>query len=309
VNPALAHPFYIALKSSLAALLALTGVELLGIPDRLSATFVAVVCISPTVYSGLRRGLDQLGASAPGGVVTWAAAQLLPRPAALTVALFVVVYVAFRVGLARGVLVASFTVLYVLLIPGPNPTLVLEYRLASVAVGVVSALAMNLAVSALSYRSVFRRRLVIARTSVADQWEQLAVALEQTQAQRDVLKVRALFEPTFPLLRHLYEELSDAVQESRLRGGKPRQRLENALEATHQLLAVAHYGKDLALRLERETAEFPNAAAWAKSLGASMRSGAALAGEVRGEEGLRGPLQSASEAWAHARAAEARAIN
>lgn len=304
MNPALAHPFYIGLKASLAALLALAAVELLAIPDRLSATFVAVACISPTAYTGLRRGLDQIGASAIGGLVTLGLSRLLPGPAALGLALFAAIYVSFRVGMARGFLVAAFTVLYVQLIPGLTPGLVLEYRLASVAIGVASAIAMNVAISLVSYRSVFSRRLGIARAALASQWTGLADLMARER--RPESARAALFEEVFPLLRALMDELSDAEREIRWRGGRPRASIEAARRAAEELLVLAHHGKDLALALDRTGAAFPACSARAAALGAAIRADAPVpfdASPVEAE--LRQALESAIAAWERARSAAA----
>lgn len=303
MNPALAHPLYIAVKASLAALLALAVVDLLNLPDKLSATFVAVVCISPTVYSGVRRGLEQLGASAIGGAVTWSLSLVLPHAAVMGLSLFLAIWLSFVVGLARGFVVAAFTVLYVLILPGASAASAVEVRLASVAIGVGSAIVLNLAVSALTYRSLFARRLAIARASVAGQWKALAQALEggAPEAVR-----HGLFEECFELSRALFEELVDASRESRLLKGKPRPSLAHAQAAAHHLLAVAHYGKDLALLLDRATGPFPQGAAQARALAAAMAQGNAADTPGESEPAASAALGSAALAWEQAREAERR---
>jgi len=259
MNPTLAHPLFVALKSALAALLALAAVGALGIPDRLSAAFVAVVCISPSVFSGVRRGADQLLASAFGGALVWGLALLLPDEAALAVALFATIWLAFRLGLARAVPVASFTVLYVVLLdPQPGHTAILAHRLGSVAVGVGAALAVNLVVSTAQWRRVFARRLNIARQAVAAEWRTLAKGQGEP------------FEQAFPLLRALEAELADALQESRVRGGKTAERLEAARRACRHLIACAHYGKDLWLQQRREAVADSGLAAQAEALAAAV---------------------------------------
>lgn len=307
MNPSLAHPLYIAGKAAVGALLALSVVRGLGLPDKLSATFVAVVCISPTVYSGLRRGLDQVGASAVGGAVVWGLSLMLPVPAAMGVALFVTVFLVFKAGFARGLLVACFTVLYVLFIPGDSHSRVLLARLASVAVGVGSALSVNMLVSLVRWQAVFARRLSVSRATVAQHFELLASSLAAPPEQRSTQERQALFETAFPVLRALQEELSDALSESRLRSDKTHQRLASALAASHQLLAVAHYGKDLALRLEHAGGPFPAAAAGCRALGACLRSGQSLSPlEPKPEEPVREPLVAAAAAWDRCRRAEER---
>ncbi len=298
MNPALAHPLYIALKAALAAMAALVLVELFGIHDRLSATFVAVVCISPTVYTGLRRGLEQIAASALGGAVTWSLTALLPRPAALLVGLFTTIWLCFRVGFARAYLVAAFTVLYGLFIPGESVTRTLEHRLASVAIGVFCAIGINLAISFATYRSLFARRMKIARTQVATAFRALAglLARPPTTPEEDAA-LAGLFENVFPLLRALAEELTDAARESRLRGGATRALIEGTLRAAHELLSVAHHGKDAALLQRRERAPFPLAAACAGQLAEAIASHAPCLALPPCEPAALPALQRAAEAY------------
>ncbi len=297
MNPTLAHPVVIAAKAGLAASAALALVTALGLPDRLSALFVAVVCISPTVYSGLRRGVEQVGASAVGGLVTWALSLFLPAPLVLGLSMFGSIWLAFAVGLGRGYAVAAFTVAYMVVLPASGPAAALELRLASVAVGVLSAIVVNLLVSAASWRRVFARRLAIARQVLAADFAGLARALERPQ---DAAARQALFEGSFVLLRALFEELSDAGRESRLLGPAPREAIDAAAAAAHHLLAVAHYGKDTVFALEHGRAVPATSQATAATLAGVV--GALAAGPGSAE----GPLGEAVEAWALARAAERR---
>ena len=143
MNPALAHPSFIALKACLAALLALALVNSLHVPDTLSATFVACACLTPTVYSGFRRGLEQIGASAVGGVLTWLLELWFPPTVALGLGLLLSIWLCFRIGLGEGFLIASFTVLYVTLLSGSTPGLTLVSRMESVGLGALSAFAVT----------------------------------------------------------------------------------------------------------------------------------------------------------------------
>jgi hypothetical protein len=333
MNAALAHPLYLAVKSALAALLALVAVELLGLPDRLSATFVACVCITPTAYAGLRRGLDQLMGSAIGGGLSWLTFLWVPRAAAIGLSLFWGTLLTFGFGFARGWLVAAFSVLYVLLIPGPDPATVLELRMASVAIGVLSATAVNLVVSRISYRGVFTRRLAIARRQVAGE---LRLLSEQLRGPVVESQRRRLFEESFPLLRHLFEELADGLRETGLLGASPalpevpevsvapdalaaapaplgspapararrstREELISLEGAAHHLLAVAHYGKDVALQLARDPGPYPAGAEWAAALADALELNQLFdPWRPLPEPALHRALESAAEAWSLAR--------
>ncbi len=295
----LIDPGKLALKAALAAPLALVVVDLLSLPDRLSAAFVAVACISPTVYSGVRRGLDQLGASVLGGVITWAIARAVPHPTvAVGLATFVTLYGAFALGMGRGYVIAAFTVAYVELIPGPDRGLVLEYRLLSVLIGMASAMVVNVLVSLVSYRPVFARRLAICRSAVATHFERLAAALEGDRA----VPLSTLYDEPFILLRTLLAELNDGVRESSLRSARGKASLKNAQQAAEWLVRTAHHGKDVAIALERAYAPDAASGALARRLAEAVR-GAAPMGPL--DETARAPLQLAVESWNQAHAREA----
>lgn len=265
----LSHPFYISAKAALAALLALTVVNALGIEDKLSATFVAVVCTSPTVFNGVRRGLGQLVGSFLGGTVTLVLMQWAPRSLTLVAALFVTIWASFLIRIGSDYVVAAFTVLYVLLIPG-EAAHTLEHRMASVLTGVLSALVVNLIVSFLRRRAVFRRRLRIARELVAEELERAAAALVRPPdpARSDETN---LFEPVFRTLRLLADELGDASREF-LSSRRWKTQVKGAERATQQLLAVAHYGKDTAFTWADGSTALPEAAAAMRALAAAIRA-------------------------------------
>ena len=68
VAPGLGNPWFLTLKAALATLLALLLDGLTGNPDSVSSTFIAVLCVSPTVLMGLRRALTQMVGSVAGGL-------------------------------------------------------------------------------------------------------------------------------------------------------------------------------------------------------------------------------------------------
>jgi hypothetical protein len=300
LRPLLAQPGYIAFKAAAAALLALAAVELAQLPDALSATFVAVVCISPVTFSGLRRGLEQLGGSALGGGTTFLLALWLPKEAALFAALWLTVWLCFAVGLSRAYAVAGFTVLYVLLLPGDSPSLTLEYRMASVALGVLAATSLNLAVSLVRFRPMLRRRLGVVRRLVADEWLRLSRALAAGPEGAGAGERAGLFEEAFGVLRTLGEELADAHRESALMARRTREEVAALAAGAEQLVWVAHHGKDLLAEVERAGGAYPKAAAAAAQLAHAIdqQTAAALPEEV--EPPLGRALQLAARAWAQA---------
>ncbi len=297
VSPRLADPLYIAGKAAVAALLAVLVVDLLGVTDRLSAPFVAAVCTAPSVYGGVRRGLQQFAASVLGGGIAVLIGLVLPVMHTLLLATFATVWLAFRTGLGGAYIVGAFTVFYVLLIPSESFGVTLEHRLASVATGALSALTMNLLVSLLRLRAVLRRRLGIARTALAKEWDLIANRLEQKEAAVTAVEP---FDGVFPLLRTLQEELLDARAEGRFRSRSFQEKVERSLEQSRRLVRMAHHGRTLLFESTDAPGPRPELAAAARALAEALRQNQPLAGhalDVEVEPALWTPFTKAVRAW------------
>jgi hypothetical protein len=294
LSATLADPLYLAAKAAASALVAVLVVDLLGVEDRLSAPFVAVVCTAPSVWGGVRRGLHQLAASVLGGGVAVLLGLLLPVPITLVLATFATVWLCFRTGLGQAYIVGAFTVFYVLLIPGEHLGFTLEHRLASVVIGALAALGSNLVVSLLRLGAVLRRRMQIARAALATEWE-LAVGFLEAPAPVRSARLTP-FDAAFPLLRVLQEELTDAQREGRLRTRRFREEVGGALEAARLMVAVAHHGKALVLAAQRQ-GPLPEAAKAAGELARAIREHRAVGELLSVEPAAASALAAAREAW------------
>ena len=245
--PTLANPFYLSLKAGLAVALALALVRFIEVRDLVSAAFVALACVSPTVVTGMRRGGEQLIASAIGGAVTLTFLALLPRgPLTLGLSVGLTTLAIHRAGFMRAYLVAGFTVIYLVVLPADTPGMALEQRLLSVAAGVFSATAVNVAVSATSYRSIFRRRLDIVRGVLLSCLERLAACAKDPARASEASRC---LEPAFGVISQVELELLDAASE-----GRWRSRMSSELAAlmthTRTLGRLAHHAKELGLQVE-----------------------------------------------------------
>ncbi|MFN7132102.1 MAG: aromatic acid exporter family protein [Myxococcales bacterium] len=242
----LANPFFLSLKAGAAVALAIATVNFIGVRDQISATFVALVCISPTVFTGIRRGIEQFTASLLGGAITLALLFTFPRhPLVLGLAMALTVRVAFSVGYWRTYLVAGFTVLYMYILPFDSPTVALEQRMLSVMVGIASSTLVNLGISAFSYRSLFTRRLQLVREALDKACRQIAEAAGDPQRAAHVARAT---DPVFAMLSALEPEVGDFVREGELRGkADPRRAFQMQARA---LARAAHYVKELAFHLE-----------------------------------------------------------
>ncbi len=234
--------FFLALKSAVACLMALAIDRWTGNPDHVTSTFVAVLCVSPVVLMGLRKSLDQVGGSLIGGV-SGTLTVLLPLGMFFGIPLAVgsAVLLSFALGFGRGYTVAAFSALFVQAVPWGTPIDTLEVRLLAVATGAVAAFAVNLLVSSMAYRGIFRRRLRFAEATVS--------ALLVRAAEQGPQVVRA----GFPVLADLERELGLASDELRLRRSKETHEwIEGLADRAGRLRRLLHLVLDLEYRIEEE---------------------------------------------------------
>lgn len=238
-------------KAAFAVAIALVAARALVPRDLLSATFVSMLCISPTLYTGLRRGFLQLAASALGGLATLAV--MIPfgvDPLTLFVSMVLGLGGAFVVGFSTTYTVAGFTVLYVALI-GRAEVDAYFVRLASVLLGVAAGTLANFVASAFWYQRIFGRRVAIAAHVVARPMGLLAQAARSA----DPVALRQAdeaWDPVFRLLSDLSSEFKDLRRELRLRRDWRGEKLRAVLlqeRIVERLGLVAHYSRDLALLL------------------------------------------------------------
>lgn len=197
---------FLSLKALLACLATLLLDDLVGNPDHVSSTFVAVLSVSAVALAGLRQGLSQLVGSALGGVWgTLATLAGLHPLAAVPLAVAAAVLTAHASRVAAGWPIAAFTALYLVLVPQGTPLETLGIRLLAVTSGAVGGLVVNVAVSAFAYRRIYERRLADAESRV-----------------RTLLPAAATrgpdpAEPGFALLAELQRDLDQALTELRWR--------------------------------------------------------------------------------------------
>lgn len=242
-------PFLVG-KAALAVTAAYALARELVPRDLLSATFVAMLCVSPTVYTGLKRGAAQLFASALGGLAALAvSAALGPGPLSLGLSVALGLGAAFLCGFARTYAVAGFTVLYVSML-GHGDLDAYGVRLASVVLGVGVAALVNLLVSASFYRGIFGRRVGIAAQAAAGPLALLAGAVEARDAAR-LREADLALGPVFRLLADLRDEFQDLRRELTLRKGWRGDVRATLLQEriVDRLELVCHHARDLALML------------------------------------------------------------
>ncbi len=243
----LSAPFYLALKAGLSTGVAIALARLLANPDLVTATFVAVLCCSPTFAIGLRRGFAQLVGSVVGGAFgTVALAAGLDPLLGIPLAVSGAVYASHLAQLPGGYAVAAFTALFVQLVPFGDPVATYGVRLEAVLIGAAAGTALNIAISALAYRRVFTRRL--------ERFERLVDTLLE-EAQREGLSVVAR---GFPVYAQLAEETCQARTELRWRRAKTQLGELEAIAAKMDALGrILHLVYDMSLLLEPSEGDEP----------------------------------------------------
>ncbi len=160
---------FLVVKAALACLVALLLDELLGNPDSVSSTFAAVLCVSPVLLMGLRQAGSILAGSVFGGI--WGAVVLLaglPAIPGVPLAVGLAILTSYGARAPSGYPIAAFTALYLILVPRATPLETLGVRLLAVSSGAAAGFAVNLLVSAVFYRRIFRDRLKLVEQKIFD---------------------------------------------------------------------------------------------------------------------------------------------
>lgn len=310
---ALADPMHLALKAGVASALAVVTCRLLGLEDPLSAGFVALACVSPSAYAGLRNGLAQIAGSLLGSIVAGLPLLLWPSlhgsPAALTVSMAAAVLLCLTLRLSSAYFVSGFTVLYLHLLPYPSAIVSASERLGAVLLGVALATLVNTVISALDGERIAARRVARVRHEVG---RALVASAEAIRARADLSADP--FEQAFGAVAALRADLADAARERLFPGAsRARASAEAGLRAARALEDSAHLGKEVAV-LARSAALTESArglladavAAWGDALAAG-HSELARASDL--EAALEGAPVLASAADRMRRACEASAGN
>ncbi len=279
----LADPISLAVKAGVASAIAVVATRRLGVDDPLTAGFVGLACVSPSVYGGVKNGLEQLAGSALACAVAGAPIVALPTlrgsPFVLGPSIAAAVIACFALRLRSAYLVAGFSVVYLHVLPFDSTSIGIARRIEAVIVGVLAATVVNLLVSALGAHGVAARRVRVARRIVA---RDLAAGAAWLGAPAG--EAAPSFEAAFAVVRELRADLGAGARERHFPGAsRARASAERGLEEAESLERAAHLAKEITLRVgERPRRAGDDAAARAGLLGAA----AALRGEARAAAGV-----------------------
>jgi hypothetical protein len=240
----LSDPLPLAAKAGLASALAVVAARSMGHGDPLSAGFVALACISPTAYAGLRGGVAQLSGSILGVVGAGVPILLWPRAhgsvVAMGLSMALVVLACVRLRLTSALLVAGFSALYVHLMPFASATVGGFERLAAVLDGIAAATLVNATVSALDADRIAARRIARVRLEVGRVLDRCASSLRANEP----IPMHALSEG-FAAIAALRGDLADAARERLVPGAaRARRSAEHGLAIAAALEEVLHLAKE-----------------------------------------------------------------
>jgi uncharacterized membrane protein YgaE (UPF0421/DUF939 family) len=156
----LTNPLFMVFKAILACVLALMLDQLLGNPDHVSSTFVALLCLTPTVSMGLLNARAQI-ISGLLGALFGTGLNLLgwPMELALPLAVGLAIGSSFALRMGAGYSTAAFSALFVVLVHFHSPAQTLGVRVLSLSIAALSSFLVNALVSALIYRDIFTERM------------------------------------------------------------------------------------------------------------------------------------------------------
>lgn len=238
----LTNPRFMVFKAILVCVIALLLDELLGNPDHVSSTFVAILCLSPTVLIGVRNAWAQLLGSLVGGLWGTVANLLSLNPlVGLPLAVGAAIASCFGLRINQGYPVAAFTALFMILVQQATPIETFEVRLLALLIAAISSFMVNTLVSAMIYRSIYQDRLKKVEEFVYDS---LLPVIEGNQL---------LADQGFDLLGILQGQLRNTLAELKLRRAwKTHAKIQLILVRTQHLNYLLHLVWDLAWLLREE---------------------------------------------------------
>ena len=255
------HLALVTVKFGLTALTAVLLATWLVPKDVLSAAVVALMCIQPSLVSGLRTAREQVLASAVGALSTIGFILVFPISAWTTGASIATTYAVttYMRWSYPALVVALFSSLYMTLLAQETPFHTTLLRFQSVLLGVGVAIAMNALFAPLVSQMNLAVRMQRSLKTVRQQLATLHAAL-MTQDPDRLEATLGSFQGTFQQLSAAKGELSDMGREQGLPWRRDPSEVYLSGRCLRELELVAHHAQDVAMAgvpLLRETASAP----------------------------------------------------
>jgi uncharacterized membrane protein YgaE (UPF0421/DUF939 family) len=247
LKEALVNSQVYVLKATFAAVLSILITNFVGIDDNLSSSFVAILCVKPTFYTGLKVGKEQFIASFWGGAITGALILLLGKSLTVTtISLLIVISLCVFKKWLDYIAVAAFSVLYMFLIPHETVEGVLV-RIISVFIGIAVASLINFLLSFVRYKNFFYYRVKYSSNIVFETF----IKTIEANKNADIRKLNTLYyeyETIYAQLTNFSGELSDINKELKIRkkaGGISINDVNNLYRIIESLKMCVRYLQDI----------------------------------------------------------------
>ncbi len=201
------------LKSAIAVFISIYIAKLLKMPDLLSPAFASVLCIQPTVFTGLKRGWQELFVSLLGAVLS--VILVLPygiNLITIPITVAVTIYIAIKLNLDESIPIAIFTVLYITLFPLQSIWDTVKIRFLSILLGIGSASLVNYLISFIRYKYLFYTRMLRVSDIVYTKFSKLVEGIYD----KDIELLNSLLieiEQIFRQISNLKNEIKDLRRE------------------------------------------------------------------------------------------------
>lgn len=244
------HRLLIAAKYGVAAAASVALGQLWVPKDLLSVSFVALVCLQPSIVSGFRRGAENFFGSALGLLCSFVVQLVLPI-SAWSVGLSIAVTYALCETLRWGfptLVVALFSSIYMATYFQGTLTATVALRLTAVLLGFGVAVIVNAIFAYLAHRANYVVRLDAGLRAVARQLHAVSAPI----GRRDAVALASALEGfggTYRLLTALQDEVSDVRREFRLLprpGGLSLTEVYFGDRALRELEDITHHAQDVA---------------------------------------------------------------
>ncbi len=235
------------LKCAAAVILSITLSSLIS-EDSLSASFVAILCIKPTFYTGLVVGMEQFIASFLGGLITSLLILFFGKSVIVAgIAIILVISLCKAMKWENYFIVASFTVLYMILMPYNNTIIGMEVRMASVFLGILSASLINFLLSFFRYKRFFDYKINFYSSLMFEKFKQVQQANKNVDVEL-MSKLYIDFENIYLEIGNLSLELNHIEKELRFRkqaGGMNYPKVWYMYRVTENLKMCVRYLQDI----------------------------------------------------------------
>lgn len=206
------------LKAGLGFYLSILISKLLKFPDMLSPAFATILCIQPTIYTGLKRGIEEIVVSFLSALTALVFILLFGQNefvfAIVLMAGMAVIYLA---KMSASMPIAIFTILYITLFPGGSVFATTVNRFIYIITGVAIAFLINYAFSFFVYRDLIVHQIENGFKKIIELFTAFTKGIARGDESTIKISERRYHQEE-GYFRHLMLEIEDLKKEQKIRG-------------------------------------------------------------------------------------------